>query len=268
VTSDFGILVSLLTLPVLLLLPVATWAIIVLVVAVRIGRVSWIAVRPRLERPGAEDLSRGMHVLLGRLAAALRAAGFEPIESVHAPGFSGFGGWTQVLYVNPTTGERASFLNRVRAPGLGDLQLLLATEYPPHDPVVTGLPGGPMRTDEDLTPRLADLILRHRDAVRRACAEWQLDASSGLPVGVAPRREDALHWLQQRATAVAEDEAKRLGYRADRSGERYVAPWPLVLRVAAKRMLSRKLRRQPVVRGFDALPVPGPSPASNSTSTT
>jgi hypothetical protein len=250
---DFGTFVSLLTLPMLVLLPLAAWAITVFVVAVRIRRLSWIAVRPRLERPGAEDLSQGMRLLLGRLAAALRAAGFEPIESVHAPGFSGFGAWTQVLYVNPATGERASFLNRGRAPNTGSLNLLLATEYPPHDPIITGLPGGSFSVDEDFTAMLADLILRHRDAVRQACAEWQLDASSGLLVGVAPAPEDAIRWLQQRATAVAEAEAKRFGYRIDRSGERYVAPWSLVIRVAGKRMLSRK-RRPSAARGFDALP--------------
>jgi hypothetical protein len=256
---DPGIFVTLLTLPMLLLLPIAMWAIFVLVVAARIRRVSWIAVRPHLERPGAEDLSRGMQLLLSRLAAALRDAGFDPIESVHARDYSGFGAWTQALYVNPATGERASFLNRSYESTNGHLQLALATEYPPHDAIVTGLPSGPLRADEDLAPKLTDLIHRHRDAVRRACVEWQLDASDGLPVGVAPSREDAMHWLQQRATIIAEGEAKRLGYRIDRSGQRYVAPWPLVLRVAVKRMLSRKRRRPVVSRGFDTLP---PSPSS------
>jgi hypothetical protein len=260
---DPGIFVSLLTLPLLLLLPVAAWAITVFVTALRIRRVSWIAVRPKLERPGAEDLSRGMQLLLGRLAAALRDAGFEPIESVHAPDFSGFGAWTQVLYVNPATGERASFLNRAWAPHTGLLNLLVATEYPPHEPIVTGLPGAPISVDEDFPAILADLIVRHRDAVRSVCAEWKLDASGALPVSIAPAREDAMQWLQQRSIIVAEAEAKRIGYHLDRSGARYVAPWSLVLRVAAKRMLTRRTR-QPAARGFDALPAsPGNAPSTH-----
>jgi hypothetical protein len=250
---DFGIF-ALILLPLsVLLVPLAVWAALVIKVAIHIRRMSWIAVRPRLQRPEAADLSRGMHVLLGRLAAALRAAGFEPLESVHAPGYSGFGAWTQVLYVNPATGERASFLSRAVAQSTGGLQLFLATEYPPHEPVVTGLPHGPLRTDEDLAPTLTDLIARHHEAVRRACAEWQLDVAAGLPVGVAPNRDEAMHWLERKVVMVAEDEATRLGYRIDPAGERYVAPWPLVLRVAATRMLPWK-RRRPVARGFEAIP--------------
>jgi hypothetical protein len=261
---------NLLTLPVLLLLPVMAWVITVLVVAAYIRRISWIVARPRLERPGPEDLSYGMHILLGRLAAAMRAAGFEPIESVHSAGFSGFGGWTQVLYVNPATGERASFINRSRDQGsarrTGSLNLALATEYPPHGPIVTGLRSGWFSVDGDFRTMLADLIVRHRDAVARACVEWQLDTSGGLPVGVAPSRDEAITWLQQRATVVAEAEAKRHGYRLDRSGERYVAPWSLVLRVAAKRMLTPKRRPKRVVHGFDALPA-SPSSSADSAAT-
>lgn len=256
IDSDFLKLASLVA--VLLLAPLI-WIIGVAATAVRIRRVSWIAVHPKLERTGEEDLSQGMRVLLGRLAAALRASGFEPIESVHAPAFSGFGAWTQVLYVHPTTGERASFINRVRAPGGSELQLLLATECPPHPSVITGLPDGPLRVDHDLAPQLADLIVRHRDAVRKACDEWHVDTTNGLPVGIAPGRDDAMRWLEQRAVTIAQHEATIFGYRIDPSGERYIAPWPLALRTAARRTFS--LNRNPasragVGRGFEALPAP------------
>jgi hypothetical protein len=237
-----------------LLLPalILYWAASLLLLMIRIRQRSWIAVTPRLERTGTENLSVGMRMFLEQLARPVRDAGFEPTESVHAPGFSGFGGWTQVLYVNRETGERASFLDMPTPNGPRCTNLVLASELPARDPITTGFEAGPLTIDANLTSQWPELLARHRAAVLAfVAAVAENGGSEGLPKGIVPAPEEALTWLQERAARVAEADAMSLGYRKNRQGDRYYATWLMCFEAAIREPLIRRRHRPP--RGFDVV---------------
>ena len=89
-------------------------AVIALPIAASYRKRAWIAVRPRVLEVGDEQLSPPVRRMLAVIEPQLLAAGFVRAVAVHAPDFSVHADWTQVLFVNRETGERARSLGTLR----------------------------------------------------------------------------------------------------------------------------------------------------------
>ena len=234
-------------------------------IAARIRRQAWIAVCPELRRPAAEDLSPAVGALLAAAAKPLSEAGFAPAESAHAPRFSAHASWTQVLFLNRRTGERASVIGLHEA-GIGYANLVLATEFAGGETVTTSLcdEWAAVAPQADVAACLpavdvAGLCDRHRTEVTRVRSERPAVEGRAEPVLPPPGGE--FEWLQQRASRVAEDIAGSLGYRRDRTpaaiGAVYRLSWPIALRAAPKYPLGRAMQTvAPRPRGFGVIPRP------------
>jgi hypothetical protein len=209
-----------------------------------IRRRKWVAPTPDVIPVTDDVLSPIMRILTTQLAPRLTDAGFQRVAGLHAPGFSGSGAWTQILYLNRESGERASFMQSATQ-GDNTANLFMATELESLNTVVTGLPPGPVMHGEDVSGLLPDLLVRHRQRVAEAVGR---DSIGPPPRGLLPEPGREFEWLTQRVEVAARVAAEASNYRFDPRRGVFALSWPAVLRLAFRR------RRNPMgSRGFEVV---------------
>jgi hypothetical protein len=210
-----------------------------------IRRREWVAPTPHVVPVTDDMLSPIMRILITQLGPRLADVGFQRVGALHAAGFSGSGAWTQILYVNRETGERASFMQSARD-GDNTANLVMATELESVNTVITGLPPGPVMVGEDVSGLFPELLVRHRQ--RLAEAVGHDDSMGPRPRGLLPEPGREFEWLTQRVELAARGAANASNYRFDPRRGVFTLSWPAVLRLAFRR------RRTPTgSRGFEVV---------------
>jgi hypothetical protein len=234
-----------------LLVAAAVVALVLLPPAMHIRRTRWIATHPVLTNPSPADLPPGIRSLLERVAGPLTRAGFVAAESAHAPLFASSATWTQVLFLNRTTGERASVLG-FHERGVDAVDLIFATDWPGRPPVLTSGVQSAAAAGRQNPRALLDavdvpaLLSRHRERTRAAAPDVSAPGS-------VPQPGTELAWLAWRAVIVAEEVARRAGFVGHRRRGRYRLPWRTAVRIAAHTSIRRRKSRQ---AGFDVILTP------------
>jgi hypothetical protein len=219
----------------------AAYTLLVEVPAVR--RREWVNPNPPIVPLTDEAASPLIRILASQFGPLLIAEGFERVAGVHAPEFSGAGGWTQILYLNRKTGERASIMQLALSVE-NNANLFIASEFDASVTVLTGLPERTVFVDDDLSDLFPDLIARHRRRVREVMCRDPLDP---VPRGKLPEAGREFEWLTTRMRPVAE-ETTRLKYRFHAERGLFVLPWGEVIRLAFRRRQRSEARR-----GFEVL---------------
>lgn len=209
-----------------------------------IGRREWVAPTPRVVPVTDDMLSPIMRILTTQLGPRLADAGFQRVAGLHAAGFCGSGAWTQILYLNRETGERASFMQSARD-GDNTANLVMVTELESVNTVITGLPPGPVMEGEDVSGLFPELLVRHRQRLGEAIGH---DSIEPPPRGLLPEPGREFEWLTQRVELAARSAANDSNYRFDPRRGVFMLSWPAVLRLAFRR---RQTSTGP--RGFEVV---------------
>ena len=221
-----------------------------------VRKVSWIAARPQLEPASVDRMPEGIRQTVAQVAPSLAVLGFRIVENVQAPRFSTYTLWSQVLFLNRETGERASVI------GMKEFQseavsFAFATEFSSGARIVTEWTNNVLAKKAVANPPLADpnplevpgLYARHRERVAEAIARRPaMAATSEILRGVLPGHGEELDWRRARAGLVAANTAGKLGYRIDANGDYFRPSRARAVRLALKK---RTPRTRP--SGFDVV---------------
>lgn len=202
---------------------------------------AWIATRPRLIELADEQLPGAVGRMLAEVAEPLAVAGFVRAGTVHAPEFSEYADWTQMLFVNRASGERASITGH-RELGNDYFDLFIATETSRECTVITAATevGDGGAEAAGLPFDVPAVLSRHRDKVTALMRQQQVDdRPPAAPIGLLPAAGAEIAWLQERAERAARGIADSLGYRLDAGGEAYRLTWRVALHAAMLRPLGR-----------------------------
>ena len=206
-----------------------------------------IAIHPALRPTVAQDMPPPLHRFIGRVSPVLVANRFVPVASVHAPRFATFLRWTQVLFIDPQTGDRASILCMHDGPTCR-VDFAIATEFSSGQRIVTSSVG-------TRSPEID--VLAQCQAHRRRVIES--GNHQGAPL--VPTPGDEMAWLAGRAALVAESLAQKARFRRDLGGNWYVPTLRHGMLIAWRssklgRLLRRGRPRESVAAlgGFAPLP--------------
>jgi hypothetical protein len=188
-----------------------------------------IAVHPALEPTRDEHRQPALREFLGRAAPIFAAEGFSPAQSVHAPRFATFERWTQILFIDRSSGTRASILC-MQEDRIYRVTLAFATEFSDGQRIVTA--SGNVQA---VTIDIAQQCRLHRKKI--------VEAGAGR-IGIAPECGDETAWLSAKAALVAKGIATRNGFHPDPAREWYVPDYGAALRIAwRKSRVHRSINR-------------------------
>src|SRR5882762_5452550 len=92
------------------LVPMATLATVLFLIARRVRKTFVISAQPRLIETQADHVPAELANVLGAVVPALEGLGFLIAANLHAPEFAPHLTWTQVLFIHRDRGDRASVL--------------------------------------------------------------------------------------------------------------------------------------------------------------
>jgi hypothetical protein len=214
---------------------------------------AWIAARPQLEPASIDRMPEGIRETVAQVTLPLAGIGFVVAENVQAPRFSTYALWSQVLFVNRATGERASVIG-VKELKLDNVTFAFAMDLSDGPKIVTSwtrrvsppTPAVDQFATDTNRPDVLSLYARHREAVAQAIAARSTGASQGA--GAHPKEGDELQWLRDRAALVAAETARKKRFKLDASGDYFRPTWARAARLAlTKRMPGTR------AAGFDVV---------------
>jgi hypothetical protein len=227
-------------------LPIVVTTLLVLVITstIRIHQSCWVAAHPEGQRIDLEHLPRRLQSLFAEISGPLIQAGFVNAGVFHAPEFGQNVTWTQILFVNRLTCDRAS-LASIREHETEYSAVFIATERPDGFVIVTTVldpasdRGGPCNIPAGLA--------QHAEEVTKADQQ----RGSIAPRGVLPDVGAEQTWLADRSASVAQDIASELHFPKARKGDVYRISWIRAFHLACHQPIG-----QPRIfpRGFEIIP--------------